>query len=267
MLGAIIGDIVGSRFEFNNIKTKEFELFGKKSKMTDDSIMTTAIMEICLKHKWDDKKYLINTIKKWGQKYPNAGYGARFFYWVLSHESTPYNSCGNGSAMRVSAAGWYGNSEEEVKHISARVTEVTHNHPEGMKGAEVVAMCIYYARTGKSKEFIKDYILSQYPEVASLDYEELRRTYTHGAEICQASVPQALYCFLISNSFEDCLRTTISIGGDCDTTAAMSCAIAEAFYGDIDRDIIKGALEHISDDVLEIIRKVYKQLGLKRKNI
>lgn len=229
MLGAIIGDIVGSVYEFNNIKTKEFPLFSKGSCMTDDSIMTIAVAEIMKNGYVNDKNKIIDTFKKWGKKYPYAGYGARFFNWVLGEDRKPYNSCGNGSAMRVSAVGWYARSEEEVKDYSRKVTEVTHNHPEGLKGAEVTAMCIYYARIGKDKDFIREYV-SQYYDL-NFDYEELKRTYIHGAEICQVTVPQAIYCFLISESFEDCIRTTISIGGDCDTTAAISCAIAEAYYG------------------------------------
>ena len=255
MLGAIIGDVVGSRFEFNNIKTKEFELVGEGTSMTDDSIMTIAVDE-CLVKGYAEPRDVVNTLKKWGRRYPNAGYGGHFFYWVLGDATEPYNSCGNGSAMRVSGVGWFAKSEDEVKALSRLVTGVTHNHPEGLKGAEVVAMCVYYARIGKSKEFIRDYIYSQYPETEFLDYEELRRTYYHGEEICQVSVPQALYCFLISDSFEDCLRTTISIGGDCDTTSAMSCAIAEAFYG-IPQHIIDAVKPYINNDVLCVWRKCY----------
>ena len=146
--------------------------------------------------------------------------------------------------MRVSACGWYGNNEEEVIDFATRVTEVTHNHPEGIKGAIVTALCIYYARTGKSKEFIREYAEKKYPIIKDLDYEELRKTYMHEAEICQNTVPQAIYCFLISDSFEDTIRTTISIGGDCDTTAAISGAIAEAFYkNDISDALIKKVKE------------------------
>lgn len=260
MLGAIIGDVVGSRFEFDNIKTKEFDLFSKSSTMTDDSIMTIAVMDI-LENNWqDDENKIINTFKKWGQRYPGAGYGANFYYWVLSSDSKPYNSCGNGSAMRVSAAGWFGKDPEEVKKYARAVTKVTHNHPEGIKGAEVTAMCIFMARKGKTKKEILEYVVNEYPEILDLDYEELRRTYVHGEEICQVTVPQAIYCFLISNSFEDCLRTTISIGGDCDTTAAISCAIAEAFYG-LDIEIVKQLSTFLTDDVKNVILKVYKKLN------
>lgn len=251
MLGAIIGDVVGSVYEFNNIKTKDFPLFSKQSCMTDDSIMTIAVAEIMKKGYVNDKNKIIDTLKKWGKKFPNAGYGARFFYWVLDEKARePYNSCGNGSAMRVSSVGWYARDEEEVKDFSRKVTEVTHNHPEGLLGAEVTAMCIYYARIGKDKEFIKEYV-SQYYNL-DFDYEELRRTYVHGAEICQVTVPQAIYCFLISKDFEDCLRTTISIGGDCDTTAAISCAIAEAYYG-IPTALFRKIMPFLTEEMKEIL--------------
>ena len=234
MLGAIIGDIVGSVYEFNNIKTKEFPLFSEKSNYTDDTVMTLAVLDILQNGYENDKDKIIDTFKKWGRAYPDAGYGSRFFYWVLGYDRDPINSYGNGSAMRVSACAWYGKSEEEVIDLATKLTEVSHNHPEGIKGAVVTALSIYYAKIGKSKEFIKEYVEKEYPKIKELDYEELRKTYVHGPEICQVTVPEAIYCFLISNSFEDCIRTTISIGGDCDTTAAISCAIAEAYYKPFD---------------------------------
>lgn len=256
MLGAIIGDIVGSRFEFNNIKTKDFDLVGKGSCVTDDSVMTIAVDE-CLLKGYTNPKIIVGTLKKWGQKYPNAGYGGHFLRWVLGTDTEPYNSYGNGAAMRVSGVGWFAKNKKEVKKLSRMVTQVTHNHPEGLKGAEVTAMCVYYARQKKSKEFIREYILSEYPEVATFNYEELRRTYYHGEEICQNTVPQALFCFLISDSFEDCLRTTISIGGDCDTTAAISCAVAEAFWG-IPTDIVGKVSALIPNDMLDVLTACYR---------
>ena len=244
MLGAIIGDIVGSIYEFNNIKTKDFEFIGDTNYYTDDTVMTLAVCEMLQKGYINDKDKIIDTFKKWGQAYPHAGYGGSFFLWVLGSDREPYNSCGNGSAMRVSACGWYGNTEKEVIDFAARVTAVTHNHPEGIRGAIVTALCVYYARKGKSKEFIRKYVENEYPIIKTLDYEELRRTYMHEKEICQTTVPQAIYCFLISDSFEDTIRTTISIGGDCDTTAAISGAIAEAFYkNDISDTLIKKVKE------------------------
>lgn len=253
MFGASIGDVVGSRWEFNNIKTKDFELFGKGCYTTDDTVMTCAVADILINKKQNNKDKIIDTLKKWGKEYPDAGYGGHFYNWVLGSDREPYNSYGNGSAMRVSAAGWIGKTEKEVKNLSRKVTEVTHNHPEGIKGAEVTAMCIYYARNGKSRDFIRQYVEQYYN--LDFDYEELRKTYKHAEEICQNTVLQAIYCFLISHSFEDCLRTTISIGGDCDTTAAISCAIAEAYYGGCD-GLEKYVRNYLTEEMYEILSKV-----------
>lgn len=259
MIGAIIGDVVGSRFEFNNIKTKDFELIAKDSEFTDDSVLTIAVMDIMNS---GDISYenCVKTMQKWAKKYPYAGYGSKFIYWKDMNNPRPYNSCGNGSAMRVSAVGWFAKSEDDVIALSRAVTEITHNHPEGIKGAEVTAMCIYKALHGSSKEEIKDYIISKYPEVSILDYEELRRTYVHGPEICQVTLPQALYCFLISTDFEDCLRTTISIGGDCDTTAAISCAIAEAFYKNIDSNLVQQVKNKLTKEMLDVVDAASKKV-------
>lgn len=256
MIGAIIGDVVGSRFEFNNIKHKNFELVVDRSCFTDDTVMTVAVADVLINGNPYNKDDVIDTLKKWGKKYPYAGYGGHFFGWVLGSARKPYNSCGNGSAMRVSAAGWVGKTEDEVIDLAKRVTEVTHNHPEGMKGAIVTALSIYYARMGKSKEFLREYMEKEYPLIKQLDYEELRRTYRHEDEICQVTLPQALYCFLISTSFEDCLRTTISIGGDCDTTAAISCAIAEAFYKEIPESLVKAVRRKIPKEMLDVVDKI-----------
>lgn len=249
MLGAIIGDAVGSVYEFNNIRTKKFKLFGNKNFLTDDSIMTIAVAEILKNGYQDDKEKKIETLKKWGKKYPKAGYGGHFFMWLFTEEAEPYYSFGNGAAMRISPVAWYANSEEEVKELSRKVTEITHDHPEGLKGAEVTAMCIYYARIGKSKKFIKDYV-SQYYNI-DFDYEDLKKNYWFN-ETCQDTVPQAIYCFLISKNFEDCIRTTISIGGDCDTTAAISGAIAEAYYG-IPKKIKKKISTYLSEEMKEVL--------------
>jgi type I restriction enzyme M protein len=247
MIGALIGDIVGSRFEFHNIKTKDFELLTDNSRITDDSVMTVAVADALINH-----KDIIKTLKEWGRKYLRVGYGGLFYKWIVSNNKEPYNSYGNGSAMRVSSVGWIASSEEEVKELSKKVTEVTHNHIEGLKGAEVTAMCIYYARNGKDKEFIKKYV-EQYYDL-NFDYQELVANY-HFKETCQESVPQAIYCFLISKDFEDCLRTTISIGGDCDTTSAISCAIAEAYYG-IPNNLKQAIIPYIPKEMLDVINKI-----------
>ena len=240
MLGAIIGDVVGSRFEFNNIRTKDFPLLTKECKYTDDTVMTLAVLDI-LQNRLFNKECVIDTFKKWGRAYPNSGYGNRFSSWLFGDNRESYHSYGNGSAMRISPVGWYANSEKEVKELTRLVTEVTHSHKEGIKGAEVVAMCVYYAKIGKSKEFIRKYVERYYS--LDFDYEDLKKNYYFN-ETCQESVPQAIYCFLISKDFEDCLRTTISIGGDCDTTAAISCAIAEAYYKDINPELLMQVIKN-----------------------
>jgi len=245
MIGAIIGDIVGSVYEFDNIKTKDFPLENEDADMTDDSIMTLAVAEMLQNGYQYDNDKIIDTFKKWGNAFPCAGYGGHFYYWVLGDSREPYNSCGNGSAMRISPVGWYAKTKDEVIEFSKAITQVTHNHPEGIKGAEVTAMMVFMARNGASKEELKEYAVSMYPEIEDLDYEQLKATYEHQLEICQITVPQAIYCFLISNDFEDCIRTTISIGGDCDTTSAISCAIAEAYYKEIPDDIFEYMLTKV----------------------
>lgn len=257
MIGAIVGDVVGSRFEFNNIKTKEFELINNDSTYTDDTVLTIAVMDwICHCEDPLDKGEAAQFLQRWARKYPFAGYGSMFYRWKDMAYPRPYNSCGNGSAMRISSVGWLCDSEEDVKLISSQITGVTHNHPEGLKGAEVVAMMIYKARYGATMEELREYAVSMYPEIENLDYEDLRRNFMHEEETCQATVPQALYCFLISKDFEDCLRTTISIGGDCDTTAAMSCAIAEAYYGKVPEEIASMVLDKLPADMIKIIEDI-----------
>lgn len=249
MLGAIIGDTVGSRFEFNNHRSKNFELFTKENFFTDDTVMTLAVAEIMKKGYVNDKNKIIDILKKWGRNYPGRGYGGRFLSWLLTDERLPYYSYGNGAAMRISPVAWYAKNENEVKEYAKKVTEVTHDHPEGLKGAEVTAMCIYYARIGKGKDFIKKYVEQHYN--IDFDYEDLKKNYWFN-ETCQNSVPQAIYCFLISEDFEDCLRTTISIGGDCDTTAAISCAIAEAYYG-IPKKIVNKIKTYLNEEMKEVL--------------
>ena len=240
MLGAMLGDIIGSVYEFNNIKTKDFPLFIDSSRYTDDSVMTLAVAEICQKGYINDKNKIIDTLKKWGRTYPDAGYGGMFYLWLFGDDRKSYNSYGNGSAMRVSACGWYGKNEEEVIDYATKVTEVTHNHPEGIKGAVVTAMCIYYARIGKSKQFIKNYVSNYYN--VDFNYTALKLTYRFN-ETCQETVPQAIYCFLKSESFEDAIRTAISIGGDSDTLAAITGSIAEAYYKDEINDYLLNELK------------------------
>ncbi len=243
MLGAIIGDMVGSIYEFHPRKSKDFEIFNPEMDMTDDSYLTIAVAKVLMNHypiKYDEeslesiKKDLIQEFVNTWRKHRGAGFGGMFYRWCqegyLGCNPQPYNSYGNGSAMRISPVGWIANSEEEVKILSKTVSEITHNHPEGIKGAEAVAMAIYLALHGASKEEIKERMIKDYyPEIADLDFENLVKTYRF-SEICQKSCPQAIYCFLISDSLEDAIRNCIAIGGDCDTTGAMAGAIAEAYY-------------------------------------
>ena len=265
MIGAIIGDTIGSSYEFHNVKSKEFDLFTANTTPTDDSYMTMAVMETILTcHPIDYsnkgiekfKKELIENFVKWFKRHPNGGYGLRFESWCLGMNNyQPYNSFGNGSAMRISPVGFYCNSEEEVKKLSKAVAEVTHSHVEGIKGAECIAMCIYLARKGKSKEEIKQYVIDNYYErLKNLNYNSLVAYYSFD-ETCQGSCAEAVYCFLISNDFEDCLRTSISIGGDSDTIACMSCAIAEAYYKDVPSNLISQVKSCLSEDMKDMIEK------------
>ena len=233
MLGAIIGDIVGSRFEWNNHRSKDFKFFDDDlCKLTDDSIMTLAVAKSLIECNEDyDKLHdiVINNMVTIGRKYPNCGFGGHFYQWIMTDNHEPYNSYGNGSAMRVSACGYVGKDLDEVKKLSKIVTEVSHNHPEGIKGAEATAVSIYLARTGKTIEDIKKYIKENYYDI-NFTLDEIRETYKFN-ETCQDTVPQALEAFFESNSFEDAIRNAISIGGDSDTLACITGGIAAAYYG------------------------------------
>ena len=246
MLGAIVGDIVGSRFEWNNQKTKDFELFVKPAcRFTDDSVMTLAICEALLQSKEDFSdlgKQAINWMKIYGRVFPSAGYGGMFTKWLICNNPQSYNSFGNGSGMRVSGCAYAANSLEEVKFLSKCVTEVTHNHPEGLKGAETIAVATYLALHGKSKEEIRDYITHNYYAL-KFTLDEIRAEYDFDVT-CQGSVPQALQAFFESTSFEDAIRNAISIGGDSDTIGAMTGAIAGAYYG-VPSDIAEQALSFL----------------------
>ena len=256
MLGAIIGDTIGSRFEFNNHRSKDFELFTKDNELTDDSIMTLAVADILLNNKINNSDAIIDTLKEWGNLYPYAGYGGMFRQWLFSNNRKPYKSFGNGSAMRISPVGFLAQSEEEVIDWSTKVTEVTHNHPEGKKGAVVTAMCIYYAKNGKDKNFIRNYV-EQYYDI-NFEYSKLKKEYYFN-ETCQETVPQAIYCFLISNSYEDCIRTCVSIGGDTDTVCAIAGGIAEAYYK-IPLTLKFNIIKYLDERQTNMITKYYNKL-------
>ena len=238
MIGAIVGDIVGSRFEWHNRKSKKFTFLkgAKESRhpceFTDDTVMTLAVAAAIMdwrENGGDLGEAAIRRMQEFGRRYPRAGYGGAFRHWLRDDDPQPYNSWGNGSAMRVSACGWAGRTLDEVKAMSRAVTEVTHNHPEGIKGAEATAVATFLARTGKSMEEIREVVVRDY---YPLDFtiDEIRPTYKFDVS-CQGSVPPALEAFFESTSFEDAVRNAISIGGDSDTIGAICGAVAGAYYG------------------------------------
>ncbi len=270
MIGAIIGDIVGSRFEFNNYRNKDFQLFTKDCEATDDSIMTLAVAKAIMEteriikfsvSEYDNgndssndyymllKKMTIKYMQEIGRKYPNCGYGGMFEQWVFSDEPLPYNSFGNGAAMRISPVGFLAREESEACRLSKAITEVTHDHEEGIKGAEATAVAIYMARHGLTKDEIRRKIKDNYYR---LDFriDDIRDSYQFN-ETCQETVPQAIEAFLESTSFEDAIRNAISIGGDSDTVAAITGAIAEAYYG-VPEEIKEKALSYLDDKLHSI---------------
>lgn len=267
MLGALIGDTIGSVYEFHNIKTTEFPLFSTKSTFTDDSVMTMAVAEWLLKGKERTMDDLEEAMVSLARRFPNRGYGGGFYRWLFfpnelrSYDGQrsdglrhPYGSFGNGSAMRVSAVGWFFDTLEETEFWAKKSAEITHNHPEGIKGAQATAAAIYMARTGSTKEDIREYIVSRYGYDLSRTCDEIRPTYRFN-ETCQGTVPQAIVAFLESTDFESCIRLGVSLGGDTDTLCAIAGAIAEAFYGSIPERIVKHEWELLPEVFHVILRR------------
>ena len=258
MIGAIVGDIAGSRFEWRNRKSKEFTLLkGNACCFTDDTVMTLAVADAILKWKASGggsygalSAEAVRSLQAFGRQFPHAGYGGSFRRWLRDENPQPYNSWGNGAAMRVSACGWAGRTPDEVKALSRAVTEVTHDHPEGIKGAEATAVATFLARTGKSMEAIREVIVRDY---YPLDFtiDEIRPTYKFDVS-CQGSVPQALEAFFESTSFEDAVRNAISIGGDSDTIGAICGAVAGAYYG-VPGDIRTQAEAFLDNRLLKVL--------------
>ena len=236
MYGAILGDIIGSPFEFDRgDKTKNFDLFSKGCGFTDDSVMTIAVGEALLAvgpeaAVKEIEDAVASNMQDWGKRYPHAGYGGSFRHWLKEKNPKPYGSYGNGSAMRVSAAGWLYDSIKRTREVARATANVTHNHPEGIKGAEATASAIYMARNGSSKEEIKAYIEMEFHYNLDRTLDEIRPGY-HMDETCQRTVPEAIIAFLESKDFEDAVRNAVSLGGDTDTLGAITGSIAEAFYG------------------------------------
>ena len=257
MLGAIIGDIVGSRFEFGHTDTKDFEFFHPKCSVTDDTVLTAAIAQSVMEAEGDYDKLgelAVKYMREIGGAYPHGMYGGMFREWLVSDDPKPYSSFGNGSAMRVSACGWAAKSLKNAIALSKAVTEVTHNHPEGIKGAEATAVAIYLARKGKSKRKIRKYISKHY---YPLDFTlDSLRGYYGFDDTCQGSVPHAITAFLESDSFEGAIRNAVSLNGDSDTVAAIAGSIAEAYYG-IPKDIKQQARLYIPEPLFEIVSDFY----------
>lgn len=260
MFGAILGDIIGSPYEFdsNNIKSKDFPLFSEKSKYTDDSVMTVAVADALLSLGSQPdmgllEEAVIYSMRKWGRRYPLAGYGTRFSLWLFSDDPSPYNSWGNGSAMRVSPVAWVFDSISSVRNAARITAAVTHNHKEGIKGAEAAASAVFLARTGSSKSDIKDYIEQEFGYDLSRSCDDIRPDYRHD-ESCAGTVPEALTAFLEGNSFEDVIRTAVSLGGDCDTLTAIAASVAEAYYG-IDSRLKNEALSRLPKDLADTARR------------
>ena len=261
MYGAILGDIIGCPYEFDRSpKTKDFPLFIRGSLYTDDSVMTIAVAEALLDTRGQDRperrSAVIRSMQKWGRRYPDAGYGGRFYGWIFSRDPQPYNSWGNGSAMRVSAAGWLYDTLEETVQAAEDTAIVTHNHPEGIKGAVAAASVIWAARNGWSREKIRDYVRSEfYPLDQTCD--QIRPGY-HFDVSCQGTVPQAITAFLEGNDFEDVIRTAVSLGGDCDTLTCIAGGMAEAMYG-VPETLKEECLRRVEPDMREVLDRFVRE--------
>ncbi len=259
MIGAILGDIIGSPYEFDRgDKTKNFPLFSRSSCFTDDTVMTLAVAQAFMDAGPDAddetiRRHMIRSMRELGKRYPNAGYGVRFYRWLTASDPQPYNSWGNGSAMRVSSAAWLFHDLDSVLRASKLSAEVTHNHPEGIKGAQATAAAIFLARTGHSKAEIRQYIEETFGYDLSRTCDEIRPTYHH-VESCRETVPEAITAFMEGEDFEDVIRTAVSLGGDCDTLSAIAGSIAEGFYG-IPEALEKECLNRLQEDLREILER------------
>ena len=264
MYGAILGDIVGSPYEFdcNNYKAKDFPLFSQRSDFTDDTVMTLAAAKALLDTRGQDdatiKAALVQKMQRLGRAYPGRGYGVHFNNWLYEDDPQPYYSYGNGSAMRVSSAAWLARDMTEAMHLSQLTAVVTHDHPEGIKGAQTTAAAIFLARMGHSKVEIKNYVERMFDYDLSHTCDEIRPAYRH-VESCQETVPQAIIAFLESTDFEDALRTAVSLGGDSDTLAAITGSIAEAFYG-VPENLKQECRKRLTPELAGILREWERSL-------
>ncbi len=249
MIGAIAGDIIGSIYEGDNIATTEFPLLKSRSHFTDDTVLTIAIADSIM-----NKKDFSENLKYWALKYPKAGYGGSFKKWMYSDNSQPYNSWGNGSAMRVSSIGWFYSTLDETLVMAKQSAEVTHNHHEGIKGAQSTAAAIFLARNGSSKNEIKKYVENTFGYNLHRKLDGIRPDYEFDVS-CQGSVPEAIIAFLESTDFESSIRLAVSLGGDSDTIACICGGIAEAYYKSIDTQLLAAIKKLLSEDILEIVNQ------------
>jgi len=249
IIGAIAGDVIGSKYEWKNTKQTDFELFTKDTDFTDDTVLTIAVADCILNH-----KDFSDTIKAYGRKYPNRGYGSSFKSWLHTVESKPYNSWGNGSAMRVSAVGFACTSLGEVMEMAKNSAEVTHNHPEGIKGAQAIAASIFLAQNNRPKHDIKKYVIDHFDYDLNRKVEQIRPSY-HFDVSCQGSVPEAIIAFMESTDYESAIRIAISLGGDSDTIACMAGGIAAAFYKNVPNHIINKVIDILPLEFLKIIHE------------
>ena len=266
MYGAILGDIIGSPYEFDRGgKTKEFPLFSPESMFTDDTVMTLAVADAFLDAPEGEAQLragLVEALQTWGNRYPDAGYGLRFLDWLDSPAPQPYGSYGNGSAMRVSAVAWLYDDLDTVRRMARLSAAVTHDHPEGIKGAESVAAVIFLARTGSTKEKIKTYVEENFGYDLSRTCDEIRPGYSH-VESCQETVPEAITAFLEGASFEDVIRTAVSLGGDCDTLTCIAGSMAEGFYG-VPEELKAQCRNRLDDALLKVLLRFDGAVGEKR---
>ena len=253
LCGAIAGDIIGSVYEWHTTKNTDFYLFTLSSKFTDDTVMTVANADWLL-----TGDSLLGVMQDYGNRYPHAGYGGMFRSWLREDEPKPYNSFGNGSAMRVSPVGWAFDTLEETLEAAKQSAEITHNHPEGIKGAQATSACIFMARTGKSKQEIKDYIEKRFGYNLSRTCDEIRPTYDFDVT-CQGSVPESIIAFLESTDFESAIRLAVSLGGDADTMGAITGGIAEAYYGGVSEHIRKEVLKRLPNEFIVVMQKFYQK--------
>lgn len=270
MYGAILGDMIGSPYEFDmGDKTKEFPLFSPQSHFTDDSVMTLAVADALLDSTPGDGdqkicERLVKSMQCFGRRFPGAGYGGMFRSWLREKDPQPYGSFGNGSAMRVSAAGWLYDDLETTQRMARLTASVTHNHPEGIKGAEAVAAVIYLSRTGTNKAEIRSYVCAQFGYDLRRTCDEIRPTYHH-VESCQQTVPEAITAFLEGGDFEDVVRTAVSLGGDCDTLTCIAGSMAEAFYG-VPEKLKQEAQTRLPEDLRAVLVRFEMARSLEIKN-